>query len=105
MKKNDLFPLTITDMGVDGEGIGKYEGMTFFVKDALIGDRILARAVKLKKHYGYELKLHKTELLSFSFQGIHSQQQVHQRFFRLQQNEGFRKKNLRKEELLLMNVY
>ena len=53
MKKNDLFSLTITDMGVDGEGIGKYDGMTFFVKDALIGDEIRARATKLKKHYGY----------------------------------------------------
>lgn len=53
VKKNDIFPLTIVDMGVDGEGIGKYEGMTFFVKDALIGDVILARAVKLKKNYGY----------------------------------------------------
>ena len=40
-------------MGVDGEGIGKYDGMTFFVKDALIGDEILARALKLKKNYGY----------------------------------------------------
>lgn len=53
MQKNDLFTLTITDMGVDGEGIGKYEGMTFFVKDALIGDEITARAIKLKKNYGY----------------------------------------------------
>ena len=53
MKKNDLFSLKITDMGVDGEGIGKYEGMTFFVKDALIGDHIRARAMKLKKNYGY----------------------------------------------------
>ena len=53
MKKNDLFPLTITDMGVDGEGIGKYDGMTFFVKDAIIGDEITARATKLKKNYGY----------------------------------------------------
>ena len=53
MKKNDLFPLTITDMGVGGEGIGKYEGMTFFVKDALIGDEIVARATKVKKNYGY----------------------------------------------------
>lgn len=53
MKKNDLFSLKITDMGVDGEGIGKYDGMTFFVKDALIGDEIRARATKLKKHYGY----------------------------------------------------
>lgn len=53
MNKNDLFTLKITDMGVDGEGIGKYEGMTFFVKDALIGDEIRARVVKLKKNYGY----------------------------------------------------
>ena len=40
-------------MGVDGEGIGHYDGMTFFVKDALIGDVIRARAMKLKKNYGY----------------------------------------------------
>ena len=38
MKKNDSIELKIEDMGVDGEGIGKYEGMTFFVKDAVIGD-------------------------------------------------------------------
>lgn len=53
MKKNDLFELDITDMGVEAEGIGRHEGMTFFVKDALIGDRILARVTKLKKNYGY----------------------------------------------------
>lgn len=53
MNKNDLFEMAITDMGTDGEGIGRYEGMTFFVKDALIGDIISARAVKLKKNYGY----------------------------------------------------
>ena len=53
MKKNDIFDLEITDMGVDGEGIGHYDGMTFFVKDALIGDMIRARATKLKKNYGY----------------------------------------------------
>lgn len=53
MKKNDIFDLEITDMGVDGEGIGHYDGMTFFVKDALIGDVIRARATKLKKNYGY----------------------------------------------------
>ena len=53
MKKNDIFDLEITDMGVDGEGIGRFEGMTFFVKDALIGDIIRARVTKLKKNYGY----------------------------------------------------
>ncbi len=53
MNKNDIFELNITDMGVDGEGIGHFDGMTFFVKDALIGDVIRARATKLKKNYGY----------------------------------------------------
>lgn len=53
MQKNDLFEIEITDMGVDGEGIGHYDGMTFFVKDAIVGDVILARATKLKKNYGY----------------------------------------------------
>lgn len=40
-------------MGTDGEGIGKVDGFTFFVKDALIGDEIEAKVMKVKKHYGY----------------------------------------------------
>lgn len=53
LEKNQIIELNIEDMGVDGEGIGKYEGMTFFVKDAIIGDTIRARVTKLKKNYGY----------------------------------------------------
>jgi 23S rRNA (uracil1939-C5)-methyltransferase len=53
MNKNELFTMTIEDMGVHGEGIGHYEGMTFFVKDAVVGDKILAAVTKLKKGYGY----------------------------------------------------
>ena len=53
MKKNDFITLTIEDIGVGGEGIGKAEGMTFFVKDAVVGDVIEARITKLKKNYGY----------------------------------------------------
>ena len=53
MRKNDIIELEITDMGVGGEGIGKADGMTFFVKDAIIGDVIRARVTKLKKSYGY----------------------------------------------------
>ena len=52
-EKNQLLELTITDLGNEGEGIGKYEGFTFFVKGALPGDRILARILKCKKTYGY----------------------------------------------------
>lgn len=53
MQKNDLFPLTIEDMAVGGEGIGHNQGMTFFVKGAVLGDQIMARATKVKKNYGY----------------------------------------------------
>ena len=53
MQKNDVIELTIEDMSVEGEGIGKYQGMAFFVKDAIVGDWIRARITKVKKTYGY----------------------------------------------------
>ncbi|MBO7729939.1 MAG: 23S rRNA (uracil(1939)-C(5))-methyltransferase RlmD [Lachnospiraceae bacterium] len=53
MKKNDKIQLTITDMGVNGEGIGKKDGYTFFVKNAVIGDTVSAVITKMKKGYGY----------------------------------------------------
>lgn len=53
MQKNDVIELTIEDMSVNGEGIGKVAGMAFFVKDAIVGDKIRARITKLKKTYGY----------------------------------------------------
>lgn len=53
MKKNDIILLKIEDMGVGGEGIGKVDGFTFFVKDAVVGDTIEAKVMKLKKQYGY----------------------------------------------------
>ena len=53
MNKNDRIELTITDMGVNGEGIGKKEGYTFFVKNAVIGDTVSAVITKMKKGYGY----------------------------------------------------
>ena len=53
MKKDDLIEVTIEDLREDGTGIGKYDGMTFFIKDAVIGDRIRAKIMKLKKTYGF----------------------------------------------------
>lgn len=52
-KKNDIVTLEITDMGTEGEGIGRLEGYTLFVKDALIGDVVSACVMKMKKRYGY----------------------------------------------------
>lgn len=53
MKKNEKIVVKIEDIGVNGEGIGKVEGYTLFVKDALIGDNVEAVITKAKKNYGY----------------------------------------------------
>jgi len=53
MKKNDKITVTIEDIGVNGEGIGKVEGYTLFVKDAIIGDTVEAVITKPKKNYAY----------------------------------------------------
>lgn len=53
MQKNDVVTVTIEDIGVNGEGIGKVDGYTLFIKDAMIGDVIEAKVMKAKKHYGY----------------------------------------------------
>ena len=53
MNKNDKLIVTIEDIGVNGEGIGKVEGYTLFVKDAIIGDTVEAVITKPKKTYAY----------------------------------------------------
>lgn len=53
MQKNDIIKVTIEDIGVNGEGIGKVDGYTLFIKDAIIGDVVEAKIMKAKKNYGY----------------------------------------------------
>lgn len=53
MRKNDTAVVKITDIGVNGEGIGKVDGYTLFIKDAVIGDTVEAKVMKAKKNYGY----------------------------------------------------
>lgn len=53
MQKNDVVTVTIEDMGMNGEGIGRVNGYTLFIKDAVIGDVIEAKLMKVKKNYGY----------------------------------------------------
>lgn len=53
MKKNDEFIVEIEDMGVGGEGIGKVDGVALFIKDALIGDTVRVKVMKMKKQYGF----------------------------------------------------
>ena len=52
-QKNDIVQVEITDLGTDGEGIGKIDGYTLFVKDAIIGDFVEVKIMKAKKSYAY----------------------------------------------------
>ena len=53
MNKNEIVEVTIEDMSDEGLGIGHAGGMALFVKDAVPGDTVLARVVKVKKRYAY----------------------------------------------------
>lgn len=52
-QKNDILTIKITDQGTTGEGIGKVNGYTFFVKDTVIGDVAEVKVMKAKKNYGF----------------------------------------------------
>lgn len=52
-EKNRIVTVKIEDMGNEGQGIGKAEGFTLFVKDAVAGDTVEARILKCKKNYAY----------------------------------------------------
>ncbi len=51
MNKGDIVEITIEDISNDGQGIGKACGLAVFVSDTVVGDRIAAELIKLKKNY------------------------------------------------------
>ncbi len=53
MKKNDELVVEIVDIGINGEGIGKVDGYTLFVKDAIMGDKAKVKITKPSKNYAY----------------------------------------------------
>ena len=52
-QKNQIYTVKIEDIGTEGEGIGKVDGFSLFVKDALPGDVARVRLTKVKKTYAY----------------------------------------------------
>lgn len=59
LKKNDVYEITIEDIGNEGEGIGHISdgsserGIAVFVKDTVIGDVASVKLIKVKKNYAY----------------------------------------------------
>ena len=52
-KKNDLVVLEITDLTEEGQGVGKCDGLVFFVKGTVMGEVVEAKILKVKKNYAY----------------------------------------------------
>lgn len=51
--KNEEYEADIVGIGHEGEGVGRVNGFTLFIKGALPGERVLVKVLKLKKQYGY----------------------------------------------------
>jgi len=50
--KNEFYELEIVSLGANGEGIGRKDGYTLFVRGAIPGDLIKMKVIKVKKKYG-----------------------------------------------------
>ncbi|WP_155970796.1 23S rRNA (uracil(1939)-C(5))-methyltransferase RlmD [Streptococcus ruminantium] len=53
LKKNDIVEVEIVDLTHEGQGIAKLDGFVFFIENALPGEKILMRVLKLKKNIGF----------------------------------------------------
>lgn len=53
MDKNQEFTVLIEDMNEEGAGVGRLDGYIWFIKDTVIGDLVQAKAMKMKKSYGF----------------------------------------------------
>lgn len=53
IEKGQNYELTIEDMNLEGQGIGRIEGMAVFVDGTVVGDVVKAELTKLKKNYAF----------------------------------------------------
>ncbi|PZE20300.1 23S rRNA (uracil(1939)-C(5))-methyltransferase RlmD [Paenibacillus xerothermodurans] len=53
VEKNGEYEADIIGLTHDGDGVGRVNGYTLFVKGAMPGERALVKVMKLKKQYGY----------------------------------------------------
>ncbi|HEM3625032.1 TPA: 23S rRNA (uracil(1939)-C(5))-methyltransferase RlmD [Streptococcus suis] len=53
LKKNDIVEVEIIDLTHEGQGVAKLDGFVFFVDNALPGENIRMKILKLKKNIGF----------------------------------------------------
>ncbi|MFD2671870.1 23S rRNA (uracil(1939)-C(5))-methyltransferase RlmD [Marinicrinis sediminis] len=51
--KNEQYEMEIVGLTHDGQGVGHVKGFTLFVQQALPGEQVFVKVMKLKKKYGY----------------------------------------------------
>lgn len=53
LRKNDIVDVEIQDLTHEGLGVAKYDGLVFFVENALPGEKIQMRVLKITKKIGF----------------------------------------------------
>lgn len=53
MEKNQIVELEITDLSYEAMGVAHYEGLTIFVNNALPGEIVQAKILKIKKNFAF----------------------------------------------------
>lgn len=53
LEKNSIVEVEITDLSHEGAGVAKVDGFVFFVENALPGEKIKMRVLKVKKNIGF----------------------------------------------------
>lgn len=53
MEKNQIVELEITDLSYEAMGVAHYEGLTIFVNNALPGEIVKAKILKVKKNFAF----------------------------------------------------
>ncbi|WP_411678961.1 23S rRNA (uracil(1939)-C(5))-methyltransferase RlmD [Clostridium thailandense] len=53
IEKNKEYVLNISSMGYEGEGVGKIEDFTIFVPNALLGEKVKVKIVKVNKNFAF----------------------------------------------------
>ena len=53
IKKNEIYDIQIDAQGSEGEGIGRIDGFTVFVKNAVEGDVVNAKIIKVNKSFAF----------------------------------------------------
>lgn len=51
IKKNDIIEIAIDDVTIDGNGIGRWNNIAVFVPKCAVGDKVLAKIIKVKSNY------------------------------------------------------